>query len=378
MIKIGIVGWYGTETLGDMSIMDGILKVFRDLDKQLEVCLGSLFSFHSNRDILENYGLYSAGFEKLNFVVFDVRNMKEVKDMVKNLDILIFGGGPLMNLEELYPIMKVFRYSRHCNIPTIVMGCGIGPLHEREYVDAVEKIFRYSDVICLRDEQSVCVAKELYGNKYKYLCLGDPAVISIEDFKSSYKEHRGRTVVVNLREFPKSEYGSTGEFDDQCAAEVIRAVSDEFDSVIMVPMHTFDIGGDDRVYLSKIAGMVDRDNISVLSKPLSLDELYKTYSDAYGAVGMRYHSVVMQTILNGNNYIVNYTDPKIGKTIGFIIGENAFEFYEGRMCNLKNGDCLDADQIINILKSEKRFCHEQSSMKEEYVKTIRCLLKDKA
>ena len=44
----------------------------------------------------------------------------------------------------------------------------------------------------------------------------------------------------------------------------------------------------------------------------------ETYSDAYFNIGMRFHSVVLQTISREKNYVLDSTEPKKGKTYGFL------------------------------------------------------------
>ena len=42
------------------------------------------------------------------------------------------------------------------------------------------------------------------------------------------------------------------------------------------------------------------------------------YSDAYINIDMRFHSVVLQIISSDKNYVLDSTEPKKGKTYGFL------------------------------------------------------------
>ena len=42
MTKIVIIGWYGTETIGDRAILAGLLHLFAETYSSLEVSIGSL------------------------------------------------------------------------------------------------------------------------------------------------------------------------------------------------------------------------------------------------------------------------------------------------------------------------------------------------
>lgn len=72
---------------------------------------------------------------------------------------------------------------------------------------------------------------------------------------------------------------------------------------------------------------------------------------------MRYHSVFFQTILNGNNFILDYTDPSTGKIIGFIRDCGGLDFYSGRMLQLQSGGkkTFDPESITGTLRENRRY-----------------------
>ena len=53
---------------------------------------------------------------------------------------------------------------------------------------------------------------------------------------------------------------------------------------------------------------------------------------------MRFHSVVFQTILNGKNFVLDYTEPRKGKIIGFVDEVN---FPMQRYVNIQESDIPD-------------------------------------
>ena len=44
-MKITIIGWYGTETIGDRAILAGLISIFNQAYDEFEVKLGSLNPF---------------------------------------------------------------------------------------------------------------------------------------------------------------------------------------------------------------------------------------------------------------------------------------------------------------------------------------------
>ena len=106
----------------------------------------------------------------------------------------------------------------------------------------------------------------------------------------------------------------------------------------LIPMHNFFIGGDDRMILSDIVRKIGSERVSVIQTPLSLQETMSEYYNAAYCVGMRFHSILLQTVLNGKNYIVDYTNPNNGKIIGMMKKINMQGAYKNRYHSLHNGD----------------------------------------
>jgi len=274
-----------------------------------------------------------------------------------------------MDLEELFLMESTFRVAKKRGIPSYVMGCGIGPLFKRRYICLVKNIFTMASKIALRDKESVQLAKELYGERLgqKIVYLGDPAIISIERFKKENDAvpNLGQ-IAINLREYPRSVYHHDSVLKDSDYEQLLKNLSSEYENVYLVPMLDFAAGYDDRRYLSRISLHTSCSNVHVLHHPLGLKGLYNLYMNSYGCIGMRHHSVVMQTILNGNNYIIDYTEPKRGKTQGFINSIDRDGFYDFRTLNIQCGEKSDLEKVGSILKTGKRFVWKESTIKEDY------------
>ena len=138
--------------------------------------------------------------------------------------------------------------------------------------------------------------------------------------------------------------------------KVVLSASNYYEYVKLVPMHTFYVGNDDRYYLTEIASSLNRSNVKVLQKPFNLYSLYSIYENAEACIGMRYHSIVMQTLLNGNNYILDYTNKDTGKISGFMNMLDSPEFYNNRYANLEN-DAIDINECIKILRGKNKYTY---------------------
>ena len=53
---------------------------------------------------------------------------------------------------------------------------------------------------------------------------------------------------------------------------------------------------------------------------------------------MRFHSVLIQTIVSGNNFILDYTEPRKGKISGFLEDVDQNNFYKSRYISLQDDE----------------------------------------
>ena len=68
----------------------------------------------------------------------------------------------------------------------------------------------------------------------------------------------------------------------------------------------------------------------------------------------------MQTILNGNNYIIDYTEPNKGKIYGFIKDVDTEMFYKNRYINIqKKEHSIDFEYEL-----DEKFCINEKLLSE--------------
>lgn len=107
-MNIIIVGWYGTETIGDRAILNGIVQVFRCMDRNVRIEIGSLWPFFTERTLLEDYGNYQK-----NIRCFDVKDKRKVREKIDLCDYVVFGGGPIMDgITHLELMAEIFLYGQ--------------------------------------------------------------------------------------------------------------------------------------------------------------------------------------------------------------------------------------------------------------------------
>lgn len=365
-MNICVIGWYGTETLGDRAIFDGIVSVFQELSDDNSYYVGSLFPIVTKRTFFEDASIYSNHGGESHFYCFDVKNKAELKAVLEETDVVIMGGGPLMDIQEMYTIERVFRKAHNKKLPTILFGCGFGPLRSREYRGCLKRILSTTDLVIMRSSRCKSAIQQYTNKEVVNLC--DPALISVMNYKQSYgsklTRKTNKSLVMNFRDINYVYHEGRNYVSE--VAKLVERISGGYSNVFLYPMHTFAIGGDDRVIENKIAALCATKNLSVINKPLSLIECYEMIASATCCVGTRYHSIVFQTILNGNNYILDYTDKKNGKISSFLDEYGLWNFYGTRYINLLGGRAEDltiagdksfAFNIAAIQKDKDTYVH---------------------
>jgi len=354
-MRITVIGWYGTETIGDRAILAGLFSFFKKAYGDCEIQIGSLYPFYSERMLNEDFSFWKqiVG-DNLKVTQFNSKRSKELKLAIKNSDLLVMGGGPLMHIDELFMVDYAFKKAKRLGVKTALLGCGVGPLFPKKSKKAVLRIAQNADLMILRDSKSkdnlLGINSEFngkLGEKNIFTSL-DPAVECAMLFQSFNKTKKEDFIAVNLREFPV-DY-SKQEQSKRINENLFKYIKDlaikyPNETIKLIPMHYFHVGNDDRLFLNDIKlELEDISNVSVQDSIITLEETMQTFANAKLCIGMRFHSVVLQTIVNGNNYVLDYTEPKIGKISGFIGDVDNSGFYNERYTSLQD-DNISIDNI---------------------------------
>lgn len=356
-MNIVILGWYGTETIGDRAILAGIINLFGEIASGFDINLGSLIPDFSKRTLLEDSDFYNEISQgHLNKIsLFDSLNRSQLKKAIDNSDLVIVGGGPLMDIDPMFMLEYAFRYAKRKGRKTAVVGCGWGPLKSNQYIAAACSIIRNSDLTIFRDATSfneyADYRKENPSDAKNTISSIDPAFFCADYFRNTRNRYNDKPyVAINFRDVSKDQYCGDSQKNDKIFVDIIKSVRRQYDlPVHLVPMHSYFIGGDDRSQFNRIAFSLNDPEVIVHNDPPSLVEVMSLYLNARFCVGMRFHSIVLQTVLNGRNIILDYTDPGKGKIIGMMRELDMINAYNDRyfsLISLSGGQLqiIDPDQ----------------------------------
>lgn len=345
MAKVTIIGWYGTETIGDRAILAGICKILHTTLNDIEIKLGSLCTFLTERTIIEDYSFLCRCVhnKQLKISIFDSFSTQQLKNCIKTSDLLIVGGGPLMDMSVMYMLEYAFNYAKKKQIKTALIGCGLGPLHNKEYIQCSINLIKKSDLTIFRDESSYSMCKQYLPELSNVTYSIDPAFFCAAAYKAMHQfNKKNNTISVNFRDVSLDKYEGNAMYIEKICCQTLQNLSHYYpENILLVPMHTFYIGGDDRDFLLKIKEKSKINGIEVINNPLSLEDTMNLYHTSTLCVGMRFHSIVLQTILNGNNYIIDYTDPNTGKIKSMLKTLDIDAIYQNRYISIHENKNLN-------------------------------------
>lgn len=317
--RVLIVGWYGTETVGDKAILAGIMNDYIDkYGESVEFIISAICPFITERTLVEL---------NLKATVIDSYS-RDFVSYSASVDEVVMGGGPLMNIESLSIPLYAFTVAKKYKRKTVIFGCGIGPLKEKVHLTKfVEKIIKLSDVTMLRDQKSCDLAEKMIHEKKDISRIDDPArsyllslseeigdltpkpylACFIREWTTQYKEG------ITDQEFERKKL----IYEKKLASE-IRAYCESNNLIpAFYPMGDIVFAKDDREYaryfVKKYLGDLE---VYIERRTASVDSTIKAMKSAHTSLSMRFHSVVFAETLGVNYFAFDYTNG--GKISSFI------------------------------------------------------------
>ncbi|BBD78255.1 polysaccharide pyruvyl transferase family protein [Hydrogenophilus thermoluteolus] len=315
-VRVLICGWYGTETLGDKAILGGVLQALREHLGTIDVVLVSLFPYVSE--------MTRRQMEELKSVHIVPR--EQGVQLASQADLVVFGGGPLMAIDEIADMLVIFEVAKNAGRKTLVSGCGVGPLGASWHNEAIGQILHKADARIYRDEQSRSVAAKLGVNVETDLVAEDPAftwlAIQRQTLLHTKRPHTGKILLLGLRDFPYEHYArhlskaACLETKRRCEKAVLEALTqliEKYPDLVIrpLPMCTNHFGGDDRWYYRHLFRgnhqLADRLDLSLLGAELAPKDYCDAFMQATVALTMRFHSLVFALALEVPAVAIDYT-----------------------------------------------------------------------
>ncbi|MGD1874124.1 MAG: polysaccharide pyruvyl transferase family protein [Mastigocoleus sp.] len=316
--KVLICGWYGTETLGDKAILGGVVKSLHNSLGKIELHLASLEEYISQMTIEQMPELQGC---KLHSIASAVT-------IAKSMNLVVFGGGPLMAIAEVVDMLAIFQKAAENKVPTLVAGCGVGPLGEEHYNDFIKNLLLCASHRIYRDRTSLEIAESLGVDTSADAIAEDPAFTYLENSTGNDCNNdvvnlsQQSSLILGLRNFPYEQYAHHMGFNtakilkERFEKEIILTLEQLLNKypnlkIIPFPMCTNHMGGDDRWFYrdlfrknQKILTALD---MSCLGAEIVPSEAIKVFKSASVALTMRFHALVFALSAHTPTVAIDYT-----------------------------------------------------------------------
>ena len=306
--SVFIIGWYGTETVGDKAILKGIIDDYlQKYGYNINIWISSLFPFVTERTIKEL---------AIDARIIPVYNQLFFECAAKANEVIV-GGGPLMEIQELSLILWAFHISKKNGNHNLIYGCGIGPLHTDEGIQAVKEILEMSDEIWLRDTKSLEIAKKIMNIKKPICTVLDPSILYIRKIQAKISPQKiNYKVSFFLRELPFDYFSMSFEEFQNFKENFERGLANNIkvlcDQLNLIPhfyaMQNLAMGADDRDFNFRFIHKYFSDRDVYVEKRLStIDNTIEAMKSSIFNICMRFHSVVFSDTLAQNYFAIDYT-----------------------------------------------------------------------
>jgi polysaccharide pyruvyl transferase CsaB len=367
-VTIGITGSYGGNNMGDEAILQSIITQIHDsFDAEIVV-----FSRDPD-DTMNRHKVHRA---------VPVRSLsrKESLTEIKNLDLLIVGGGGILYDHEVKTYLREAQLAHEEGIPIMIYAVGAGPLKDPQSQALVREVLGTASVITVRDKSSMKILEEIGVNK-DIIVTADPAfLMKPEDVQIDFLHQEGirkgrKLIGMSVREPGKAAPDIKEEHYQDILANAADYMIDRYDAhIVFVPMErktAFDLHQSHSV----VAKMIWPQFASILEGEYSPGQLMSLMKSFEFVVGMRLHFLIFAAL----QQVPFVPLPYSSKVTGFL---QELQFSTPPLENITPGRLISYidkawDQKSDILKKIETFLpalqkrsHQNNTLLIELLRTI--------
>ena len=333
--QILLAGWYGTETAGDIAILEGIINEYLAVNPQLQFQVLSFFPYYTRTTV----ALWPEAVRSRVRVI--AYASEAAGQATQDCDAIVMAGGPLMDIGETRRILCLFKRFADLGKPRVIEGCGVGPLNCAEFRWNVCRIARLATKISVRDRASRDALRS-YGIRKPIEVRLDPAVTFIRAQGIRHHSTDKKVIRCFLRELT-SEYPqaiSSAQATQNLETLLTRLLAWYPEHRIELwAMHHFPVGKDDRLFARQLVNQIANPRLICDWEPRTPKEILEAMAAADFCVCMRFHSCVFATEVGVPFLAIDYTAG--GKIKAFFDDIRQ----ESRVCGLADLPLLDKAQF---------------------------------
>ncbi len=279
--RIVMSGYFGFDNSGDDAILKAIVKDLREYDPSVRIKVLSKDPYKT---------------EQLCPVISANRfKLREVIDAVKESDLVISGGGSLLqdvtSTRSLLYYLALMKLAMLLRKPVMIYANGIGPINKAFNRNITRWILDRVDLITLRDKGSLDFVRSIGVKNDKILVTADPVFTLnpsdrnriMEIFEAEGIDHSKPLIGISVRGW-RNEEGIVSAV----AEGARRLIDNKSVGVIMIPMHY----PEDLGISKRISELTGSGNCWTLKGKYSVEEIMGVIRETEMMAAMRLHSLI--------------------------------------------------------------------------------------
>jgi polysaccharide pyruvyl transferase WcaK-like protein len=336
--RVTIVGWWGSETTGDVAILGQLLAERAEVAPHVVPTVVS-FAPAVTRETLRELGRADVRLLPLGF-----RSGREAV----TARCVVFGGGPLMESPRMLVWMALAALARAAGARVMLYGVGIGPVRTSRTTRAVAMLLRLATHVVMRDPRSADWHDGLARRRGAVVSF-DPAFDFARSLRSSGVHPQRDRLALALR-FPPAPYlgalNSEAEADrflQALAGALNRLMEERPLTLVGIVMHTGRPEDDDHAVYERLRTRLERpDRLQVGPGRHSVAQVVRTLEECAAALTVRFHAMVFAVAAGVPFLAIDYARPS-GKV-------SAVAAHAGRAEAVIAWDDLEPDRLAARLR----------------------------
>ncbi|HPD90069.1 MAG TPA: polysaccharide pyruvyl transferase CsaB [Bacillota bacterium] len=307
MTKILISGYYGFNNIGDESILQAVVHSLREQLSDIEITVLS----QSPASTREKYGVASV----------DRKSLWQVLKAVKTHDLLISGGGSLLqdvtSKRSILYYLAIMWMAKIFRKDFFIYSQGIGPIHSKWNRLLTKNTLAKASGIVVRDQASKELLTEIGIEEEQIFITADPVLridpvpleLGKEILESEGFQRKEECKVVG---FAIKEKQLNSPFVKELEDSIRALVDEKKCQVVLIPFHY----QEDLKVIEELERRLSNKVFVVKHKYLT-NEMLSLIGNMDVLVGVRLHSLIHGAIMGVKLIGISY-DPKINAFMGSI------------------------------------------------------------
>lgn len=361
MHKIVISGYYGFNNIGDESILTSIVDNLKERIADIEITVLSV----NPQSTAERHKVRA----------IDRKNIVQIYRAIKKCDVLISGGGSLLqdvtSRRSISYYLVIMLMAILLGKKVMVYSQGIGPINRHINRHFVQWVLNKVDCITVRDEKSHKLLQDIGVNRPPMYVTADPVMSLKKGDIEIGKRRLIREGMQNGDRKPLIGFAIRGWQRNERLKENIAKTADKLIEnfgveVVFIPFHF----GEDIQMMEDIEDAMEHEGIFVKNK-YDIYEMLGIVGNLDLLIGVRLHSLIFAAIMNIPMIGISY-DPKIDsfmESLGLStlcsVDQLAYEDLLMEIENKRNQSTQDKEKLFySVEKIQKKLEINEKLLKD--------------